>query len=211
MNALHFGPLRSRDTPRQERAVKRVHAILRATAEILGDRAPQELTTTTIADHAGIPVSSIYRYFPTLEDVLRELYLQTAGELREKLFATFEDTQTYPSWRDRLRAGLETQRSYLARHPFYRPLLILFLVNRGPVAAKDEDHDELVQFLQTRWAKGDDGFAGGEPRIVANTTVQIALSMEDMIAAQKDRDASRSYSVELFKVLDAYLSHYLSD
>lgn len=209
MTDLTFGPLRSRPTPQQARAVVRVHAILRATAEILSAATPQDLSTTAIAAHAGIPVSSIYRYFPTLEDVLRELYLQTAGELLAKIFTIFEDTQAYPRWQDRLAFALETQRSYLARHPYYRPLLMVLLVNRGPLAVEDEEHGELVQFLNDRWALGEDGFQGGDPLVVANTTIQIALAMEDLIAAQQDRDASRPYSAELSRVLEGYLSTYL--
>ena len=211
MSPLVFGPLRTRDTPAQSRAVKRVHVILQATADMLATQSPQDLRTTAIAEHAGIPVSSIYRYFPTLNDVLHELYLQTASELREKLFATFAQTDVQPGWRDRLGAVLAVQREYLARHAYYRPLLLHFAVNRGPVASEDENHDELVTFLRDRWAAGLDGFNGGDPAIVANTTVQIALAMEDLIAAQKDRDASRPYSQELVTMLEAYLSRYLSD
>ena len=211
MTRLTFGSLKTRETPTQERAVRRVHAILQATADVLGDRPPQELTTSAIAVQAGIPVSSIYRYFPTLEDLMEELYRQTAEELRTKLFAIFEDELTYPTWRERLVAALKTQRSYLSRHPYYRPLLLLFAVNRGPLAVADEEHDDLVQFLQRRWARGKDGFRDGDPLVVANTTIQIAIAMEDLVAAQKGRDASRPYSDELVTLLQAYLSRYLND
>lgn len=211
MNKLAFGPLRSRDTPQQRRAVERVHAILQTTAECLADGALSDLSTTIIAKRADIPVSSIYRYFPTLDAVLLELYLQTASELREALFAIFADLDSYPGWRDRLGAVLSTQRAYLARHPYYRPLLMRFITNRGPVAVEDEDHEELFSFLRTRWAAGGDGFHGADPAVVANTTVQIALAMEDLIAAQPDRDASRPYSAELSVMLEGYLANYLSD
>ncbi len=207
---IAFGPLRTRETPGQARAVTRVHVILRSAAEILNDGALPELRTTAIAAHAGIPVSSIYRYFPTLNDLLRELYLQTAGALREELFAAFEDG-AHPTWRARLGAALEVQRRYIARHPYYRPLLLHFVVGRMAVAVEDDEHDELVTFLHARWERGADGFHGGDPHVVANTTVQIALSMEDLIAAQKDRDASRPFSVELSKVLESYLARYLAD
>lgn len=210
MTTFSFGPLRTRDTPQQERAVKRVHSILQAAAEILNDTALPELSTTTIAQRGGFPVSSIYRYFPTLNDLLRELYLQTSGALREELFAAFEDAAN-PTWRDRLIAALDIQRRYIERHPYYRPLLLHFVVSRGPVAVEDDEHDELVTFLKTRWQQGKDGFHGGDPHVVASTTIQIALSMEDLIAAQKDRDASRPYSQELSKVLESYLVRYLSD
>ena len=211
MSALTFGALRSRDTPRQARAVGRVHAILRSAAELLAEKPVAELSTTAIAAHGGFPVSSIYRYFPTLDDVLRELYLQTAAELREKLFGIFEDSEAYPHWRDRLEAALLTQRGYLARHPYYRPLLMRFIVNRTAPALEDEDHEELVSFLRQRWADGHDGFHGGDPALVADVTVQIALSMEDLVAAQPSRDASRPYSRELMVLLEGYLSRYLSD
>lgn len=210
MTDIAFGPLRSRKTPAQARAVQRVHQILQATADVLATRAPHELSTTLIADKAAIPVSSIYRYFPTLEDVLRELYLQTSGELRETVFAIFSDASAYPTWQARLTATVETQRAYLARHPFYRPLLLLFQVNRGPVAVHEDDHHELVAFFEARWRKGGDGFQGGDPAIVARTAIQISLSMEDLIAVQQGA-AAAPYLDETIKLLTGYLSHYLSD
>jgi AcrR family transcriptional regulator len=211
MKTLSFGPLRSRKTPQQQRAVQRVNVILQATAECLADGVLLDLSTTTIAKRAGIPVSSIYRYFPTLDALLLELYLQTASELREALFAIFADQDLFPAWRDRLGAVLSMQRDYLARHPYYRPLLMRFVTNRGPVAVEDEDHEELYSFLRSRWAAGGDGFHAGDPTVVANTTVQIALAMEDLIAAQTDRDASRPYSAELSVILEGYLANYLRD
>jgi len=210
-NPIAFGPLRSRETPRQARAVARVQTILQATAEILNKQTIQDLSTTAIADHAGIPVSSIYRYFPTLNAVLHELHLQTSHALRKDLFAAFADTAAHPGWRHRLNAALDIQRRYLARHPYYRPLLLHFMVNRSAIAIENDDHKELTDFLQARWAAGADGFANGDPVVVADTTIQIALSMEDLIAAKNDRDTSRPYSVELSKVLESYLAQYLSD
>ena len=70
---LKYSKLKTRDTPRQRRALERVNVILEATSQLLSAQPPQELNTTLIATHADIPVSSIYRYFPTLDDVLQEL------------------------------------------------------------------------------------------------------------------------------------------
>ncbi|WP_286760164.1 MULTISPECIES: TetR/AcrR family transcriptional regulator [Sulfitobacter] len=211
MVPIIFGPLRTRETPRQSRAVTRVHVILNATAALLAENRLQDLTTTAIATRAEVPVSSIYRYFPTLDDVLLELYSQTANELRAKLFASLDDVHAHTTWRDRLRAVLDVQRSYLARHPYYRPLLLHFATKRGPLAIEDDDHDDLVRFLCNRWESGADGFQGGDPVVVAKTTIQISLAMEDLVAAQADRRSSRPYSQELTKVLEHYLSQYLSD
>lgn len=206
-----YSKLKTLETPRQKRALERVNVILEATSELLSKQPPQELNTTLIATCADIPVSSIYRYFPTLDDVLRELYLQTAGELRAKLFSLFEDTDAHPKWRDRLKAILEVQRQYLAGHQYYRPLLLRFLSARSPLAVENEEHDELVVFLEKRWAAGLDGFHHGDPKVVANATIQMALSMEDLIAAQKGVANRAAYSEELVKILESYLSRYLRD
>lgn len=211
MTKLTFGPLRTRETPQQDRAVKRVHVILQATADVLGETAPGDLNTGVIATRAGIPVSSIYRYFPTLDDLLFELYRQTSGQLRQQLFQTLDDENTYPTWRSRLATALRIHREYVADHPFYRPLLIRFLTKRAPSTTSETPEDELVTFFRDRWEQGGDGFKGTDAEIVANTTVQIALSLEHFIAIQRDKDTSRPYSSELAKVLDAYLSLYLTD
>lgn len=210
-SALQFPQLKTRETPRQQRAIERVNVILEATSEVLCQHPPQALSTTIIAEHANIPVSSIYRYFPALNDVLRELYWQSASQLRCRLYAAPLDTEALPGWRDRLRQALRIQREYLLAHPHYRSLLLFFMATRGGLAVEDAEHDELVQFLSKRWSDGQDGFYGGDAVRVANTVVQISLSMEDLIAAQPSAAAVRAYSNELLQVLENYLQHYLVD
>jgi len=144
--ALKIGPLRTREMPTQARAVERVRVILLATARLLCERAPEELSTTAIADSANIPVSSIYRYFPALDDILQELYFQASSEIRTELFAALSNIAQFPAWRERLFEALKVLRDYIAQHPYYRPLLILFLTHRGPVAGEDEEHNELVEW-----------------------------------------------------------------
>ncbi len=211
MSKLSFGPLRTRETPQQDRAIRRVHLILQTTANALAEVPADDLNTGLIAERASIPVSSIYRYFPTLDDLLFELYRQTSGQLRQKLYDRLSDEATHPTWRSRLAAALRIHREYVADHPFYRPLLIRFLTKRAPNGCLDSAEDELVAFFRERWSAGADGFKGADADIVANTTVQIALSLEHFIVVQRDKDTSRPYSSELARVLDAYLSIYLSD
>jgi len=62
--------------PSQRRSRQRVALILEATAEILRSRGIADVTTNSIARQAGIPVSSIYQYFPNKEAILVALYQQ---------------------------------------------------------------------------------------------------------------------------------------
>ena len=213
MNDAGFIPLRTRETPQQSRAVKRVELILKTASEMLQTADVASLSTTAIAEKADIPVSSIYRYFPTVEALLYELYLQSAAQLRGQLFEIMDLTEGRKTWRGRLFGVLDLQQAFIIRNPDYQKLLRHFANARGLVAVDEDEHPELVDFLIARWQAGHDGFAGGDPVVVAKTTVQIALAMEDIIAAhaRETPDLAGAYSHELRRALEAYLSKYLSD
>ena len=206
-----IGALKTRSTPTQARAVARVHLILHTAAALLCETSPQNLSTTLIAKAADIPVSSIYRYFPTLDDLLRELYLQVSGDLRGRLFEMLSDDTALTTWRARMNAALETFHNHIAEHPYYRALLLYFLSRRDLVAMDEDEHGEFVDFFSARWKAGLDGFSGGDPMIVAQTVTQIAVSLEDLIAAQAEPKVATDLFEEMRRVLDAYLARYLKD
>ena len=67
-------PLRSLvHVPRQRRSAKRVHQILDAAMEVLIAGGADGFTTNRVAEQAGIPVGSIYQYFPNKEALVGEL------------------------------------------------------------------------------------------------------------------------------------------
>jgi AcrR family transcriptional regulator len=68
-----------RRVPKQRRSLEIVAAILEAARQLLRE-GPDAVTTTAIAERAGVSVGSLYRYFPNKEAVLAALYDQDAGE-----------------------------------------------------------------------------------------------------------------------------------
>jgi AcrR family transcriptional regulator len=85
-----------RKLPVQQRAEKRVAAILAAYTRLLnGD--VRRITTNSVAKEAGIPVSSLYQYFPNKEAIAFAVYRQWAEEalnilrLREQAATTAEN------------------------------------------------------------------------------------------------------------------------
>lgn len=68
-----------RRIPKQRRSLEIVAAILEAARQLLRE-APDAVTTTAIAERAGVSVGSLYRYFPNKEAVLSALYDRDAGE-----------------------------------------------------------------------------------------------------------------------------------
>ncbi len=59
-----------RREPKQDRSRARVEAIINALVELVGERVPSELTTTDVAERAGVPIGSLYEYFEDLPAIV---------------------------------------------------------------------------------------------------------------------------------------------
>ena len=65
--------------PRQQRGADKVTSILRAARELLQTEDAAAVTTTSVAQRAGVPVASLYRYFDDIDDVLDVLVREHAA------------------------------------------------------------------------------------------------------------------------------------
>ncbi len=66
-------PFQPRKTPLQERSAATVTAILEATVQVLLKDGKSKLTTTRIAQRAGVSVGTLYQYFPNKSSLLQAL------------------------------------------------------------------------------------------------------------------------------------------
>ena len=75
--------LTARKKPRQARAMATLEAIFEATIQVLVADGPHRLTTTRVAERAGVSVGTLYQYFrhkQTLFYALNERYLAALAE-----------------------------------------------------------------------------------------------------------------------------------
>lgn len=75
--------LAPRKQPRQARSLATVNAVFEATIQVLVSDGPRRLTTTRVAERAGVSVGSMYQYFPhkqALFYALNEWYLMRLAE-----------------------------------------------------------------------------------------------------------------------------------
>lgn len=75
--------LAPRKEPRQRRSEATVDAIFDATIQVLSSGGSQRLTTTRVAERAGVSVGTLYQYFPNKQSLLHsvlERHLRRVGE-----------------------------------------------------------------------------------------------------------------------------------
>ena len=96
------GDLERRAAPRQARARERVEAILVAARDIIANQGVEPLSTQRIAQVAGIPVGSVYQFFPNKHSIVLELAKRSLVPMNDLLAATtpapVEDELWWPWW-----------------------------------------------------------------------------------------------------------------
>lgn len=80
--------LTPRKRPRQARAAATVDAIYEATIQVLLSDGPHRLTTTRVAERAGVSVGTMYQYFPQKQALIHALNERYLELLAEKIEAT---------------------------------------------------------------------------------------------------------------------------
>lgn len=88
-----------RKLPLQNRSRERVKLIIDSAEKLLIAVALPEITTSSIAKTAGIPVGSIYQYFKDRDAILLALGERVIADQDQKLERTFEEVSAHAHWR----------------------------------------------------------------------------------------------------------------
>jgi AcrR family transcriptional regulator len=74
-----------RRKPTQARAKERVERILAAATELIAEAGSEPMRMSEIAERAGVPIGSLYQYFPDKAAILRTLATRVMERVREGL------------------------------------------------------------------------------------------------------------------------------
>ena len=80
-------PAQTRRTPRQTRSRDRVTSILEAARVLIGRHGNDGVSMREIAARAGVPIASVYDYFPDKNGILRALIVGYLAEIQGRLAA----------------------------------------------------------------------------------------------------------------------------
>lgn len=94
--ATPVAPLRRR--PVQQRSAQRVEKMLEACAQLIDEVGYDALTTTLIAERAGVAVGSLYQFFPDKRAVVQELTRRNLGRFADAVSERFERAELADWW-----------------------------------------------------------------------------------------------------------------
>lgn len=75
----------ARRAPQQSRSRRRVEGILAAARELIGQRGNDAVSMREIASRAGVPIASVYDYFPDKNAIIRSLMVEYLGGITASL------------------------------------------------------------------------------------------------------------------------------
>jgi AcrR family transcriptional regulator len=166
---------RLRRVPRQARSRERLQRMLDAADALLATEGAEALTTTRVAEAAGVSVGSLYQYLPDKEAIVEALagrYLVEFEGLMERMVAEVEADPA--AWADPVGRLVDAFAARYRERPGYRALWFGRNLNEELRAADRENKLALARALRRILLTL--GVASDSPRleIVARTGVLVA-------------------------------------
>ena len=151
---------------KQERSKKRDQEILRAASRVFARDGIARSRIGDIAAEAGMPVSTIYEYYASKEELAYAVPQATLVTFFEEVRESVVAKET---WYDRLRAYLLLAANFARRHPEWARVLYLeiwpsILVTESPLKASFDDYVRVMLFMIAQgeaageWAAGPDRY-----------------------------------------------------
>lgn len=105
--------------PTQKRSIERVAQIFGATRDLILDEGIEAVTTTRVAELAGVPVGSVYQFFTDRDDLLTSLARAQAEVVAKACVESLDQDpeEVFGHWPDAMRHVMETYLVALGRLP----------------------------------------------------------------------------------------------
>lgn len=114
----------ARRAPLQARSSKTVEDILDAASSLLGRVPFDEITTSRVADEAGISVGALYRFYSDRQEIFDAIAVRELDAFRQEIEQAFSARQLIFSPRKSLARVLDAYVNFLESRPHFRELAL---------------------------------------------------------------------------------------
>ncbi len=200
--------LTPRKKPSQERSRDRVERILDATAALLGEKPLDKITTAAIAEEAGVPIGSVYQYFPNKLAVLAELARRVMEEVDVRTASLIAEDFGVLPWDEAIDKAIDaTMQGYLEQ-PGYAQLLLSIRPTPEFRAITDESNERVAGLLALHPAL-QAVIPANRIQLVTRAAIQAVNALQDWALAEEDPELADEIVGEMKTLLKGYLAVYM--
>jgi len=113
------GRIQLRKKPQQERSIQRVDAIIAAASELIGKYGVNGMKMTDLAQLAGVPIGSVYQYFPEKAAIVKALFDRHATGVQAMTTHTFSDVTSLEQAVGKVRMMIDWYYTKYREDPIY--------------------------------------------------------------------------------------------
>jgi AcrR family transcriptional regulator len=193
-----------RRAPVQRRSAERLTRILDACADLLDEVGYDALSTRAVAQRAGVPIGSVYRFFGNKKQMADALAQRNLERYAERVTERLKGARP-GDWRAAMDAVLD---EYLAMKRTAPGFSLVDFGNQIPVGARAEPNHRVADRLTDLLS----GYLGREPDEDLRRTFLIAVETADTLvhlAFRMDPAGDEKVIGETRELLRAYLARAL--
>ena len=202
--------LAPRRRPSQDRSRDRVERILDATAALLGDTPVDKITTAAIAEEAGVPIGSVYQYFPNKLAVLAELARRVMEQVDTKTASLITGDFGVLPWDQAIDRAIDATMQGYAEQPGYLQLLLSIRPTPEFRLITDESNARVAALLALHPAL-QAVIPADRIELVTRAAIQAANSLQDWALSSDDSALANRITSEMKTLLKGYLAVYMDE
>jgi AcrR family transcriptional regulator len=201
------GPFRR--VPVQGRSLARVTRMLDACASLVDEVGYEGLTTTLLAERAGVAIGSVYQFFPDKRAIVQQLALRNVEAYIERLHKRISG-DSVANWWCAVDAAIDEFIDMHRTVPGFRTLHFGDVVDRR-LLEEDRDNDAVIAEQLSGVLVGRFGLPD-EPRLMFS--LMLAVEMADALiklAFRRDPDGDEAVLSETKDIVRDYLHRVIGD
>jgi len=187
-----------------------VERILDATAALLVDTSADKITTAAIAETAGVPIGSVYQYFPNKLAILAELARRVMEEVDLKTASLIAEDFGVLPWDQAIDRAIDATIQGYAEQPGYLQLLLSIRPTPEFRAITDESNERVAAMLAFHPAL-QALIPSDRIELVTRAAIQAANSLQDWALAEDDPVRRNRIIGEMKTLLKGYLAVYMDE
>ncbi|TRV75328.1 TetR/AcrR family transcriptional regulator [Streptomyces sp. 130] len=194
-----------RRAPVQQRSAERLARILDACAGLLDEMGYEQLSTRAVAQRAGVPIGSVYRFFSNKRSLADALARRNLDSYAERVTARLTAVET-ADWRGAIDAVLDEYLTMKRTVPGFA------LVDFGAPAPHEDPADDANQRVASRLAGLLAGRLGQETDADLLRAILVCVEAADALlklAFRTDPSGDDALVAETRELIHAYLAHRL--